>query len=390
MNTKQRKNPIQFKGQGGEFFGIWIVNILLSIITLGIYSAWAKVRTKRYFYGNTFISGDNFEYHATPMQLLKGRLVALVILLVWVVSNSVFPPLSIVLLILFYLALPWLLWSHARFDSAMTSYRNVRFAFNGSLKGAYRSILGRGMLSLLAIVVYIVLMIISANTLPVVAVVLGLGLILVMVVLYAWLVAGIHQYFASGYQYGDWKFSAQIETRFFLKTYLKAILLGGLTSVAFMIVMGIVVLSIKMTYPFTDELAMGEGYWLFAYIMLPYVFIIAMSLMISAYTTTRVRNYVFSKLGANLDSDPETQFNFVSTFSVWDYMVLVISNFFLQVFTVGLARPWVMVRTTRYVAHNTAVIGDMDALQAMDQDSDVKTAIGDEVAQMFDLGISIN
>ncbi|WP_245868815.1 hypothetical protein, partial [Vibrio fujianensis] len=34
--------------------------------------------------------------------------------------------------------------------------------------------------------------------------------------------------------------------------------------------------------------------------------------------------------------------------------------------------------------------GDMDALQAMDQDSDVKTAIGDEVAQMFDLGISIN
>ncbi|NAW69463.1 DUF898 family protein [Vibrio sp. V27_P1S3P104] len=390
MNTKQRKNPIQFKGQGGEFFGIWIVNILLSIITLGIYSAWAKVRTKRYFYGNTFISGDNFEYHATPMQLLKGRLVALVILLVWVVSNSIFPPLSIVLLVLFYLALPWLLWSHARFDSAMTSYRNVRFAFNGSLKGAYRSILGRGMLSLLAIVAYIVLMIISANALPVVAVVLGLGLILVMVVLYAWLVAGIHQYFASGYQYGDWKFSAQIETRFFLKTYLKAILLGGLTSVAFMIVMGIVVLSIKMTYPFTDELAMGEGYWLFAYIMLPYVFIIAMSLMISAYTTTRVRNYVFSKLGANLDSDPETQFNFVSTFSVWDYMVLVISNFFLQVFTVGLARPWVMVRTTRYVAHNTAVIGDMDALQAMDQDSDVKTAIGDEVAQMFDLGISIN
>ncbi|NNN44935.1 MULTISPECIES: YjgN family protein [unclassified Vibrio] len=390
MNTKQRKNPIQFKGQGGEFFGIWIVNILLSIITLGIYSAWAKVRTKRYFYGNTFISGDNFEYHATPMQLLKGRLVALVILLVWVVSNSVFPPLSIVLLVLFYLALPWLLWSHARFDSAMTSYRNVRFAFNGSLKGAYSSILGRGMLSLLAIVAYIVLMIISANALPVVAIVLGLGLILVMVVLYAWLVAGIHQYFASGYQYGDWKFSAQIETRFFLKTYLKAILLGGLTSVAFMIVMGIVVLSIKMTYPFTDELAMGEGYWLFAYIMLPYVFIIAMSLMISAYTTTRVRNYVFSKLGANLDSDPETQFNFVSTFSVWDYMVLVISNFFLQVFTVGLARPWVMVRTTRYVAHNTAVIGDMDALQAMDQDSDVKTAIGDEVAQMFDLGISIN
>ncbi|POF47043.1 DUF898 family protein, partial [Vibrio vulnificus] len=73
MDTKHITNSIQFKGQGGEFFGIWIVNILLSVITLGIYSAWAKVRTKRYFYGNTFIAGDNFEYHAQPMQLLKGR-----------------------------------------------------------------------------------------------------------------------------------------------------------------------------------------------------------------------------------------------------------------------------------------------------------------------------
>ena len=49
MENNQITNPVQFNGRGGEFFGIWIVNILLSIITLGIYSAWAKVRTKRYF-----------------------------------------------------------------------------------------------------------------------------------------------------------------------------------------------------------------------------------------------------------------------------------------------------------------------------------------------------
>nr|WP_257713229.1 YjgN family protein [Vibrio neptunius] len=38
---------------------------------MGIYSAWAKVRTKRYFYGNTYVDNDNFEYHAVPMQILK-------------------------------------------------------------------------------------------------------------------------------------------------------------------------------------------------------------------------------------------------------------------------------------------------------------------------------
>jgi hypothetical protein len=45
--------PFQFTGRAGEFFKIWIVNVLLTIVTLGIYSAWAKVRTTGYFYSHT-------------------------------------------------------------------------------------------------------------------------------------------------------------------------------------------------------------------------------------------------------------------------------------------------------------------------------------------------
>ena len=52
------ETPFQFTGTGGEYFKIWIVNILLSIVTLGIYSAWAKVRRKQYFYGNTRVAGS--------------------------------------------------------------------------------------------------------------------------------------------------------------------------------------------------------------------------------------------------------------------------------------------------------------------------------------------
>lgn len=71
-------------------------------------------------------------------------------------------------------------------------------------------------------------------------------------------------------------------------------------------------------------------------------------------------------------------------------MSLIVTNFLLQVITLGLARPWVMVRTSRYVASHTGVIGDMDTLKATDQDSAVKNAISDEVAQAFDLGLSIS
>ena len=66
----------RFTGDVGEYFGIWVVNVFLTIVTLGIYSAWAKVRTKRYLYGNTVLDGSPFDYDANPTAILKGRLIA--------------------------------------------------------------------------------------------------------------------------------------------------------------------------------------------------------------------------------------------------------------------------------------------------------------------------
>jgi hypothetical protein len=66
--------PFNFTGRTGEYFRIWIVNVMLTIASLGIYSAWAKVRNKRCFYGNTSVDGTAFDYHADPVAILKGRL----------------------------------------------------------------------------------------------------------------------------------------------------------------------------------------------------------------------------------------------------------------------------------------------------------------------------
>ena len=67
------RHQVEFTGNWREYFGIWIVNILLTILTLGIYSAWAKVRRKRWFYGHTFIAGSSFDYHGRPVQILERR-----------------------------------------------------------------------------------------------------------------------------------------------------------------------------------------------------------------------------------------------------------------------------------------------------------------------------
>ena len=82
---------IEFTGNAKDYFGIWIVNLILSIVTLGIYSAWAKARREIYFKNNTKIFDTGFGYHATGGQIFKGRLVAFVILVAVNIVYSFLP-----------------------------------------------------------------------------------------------------------------------------------------------------------------------------------------------------------------------------------------------------------------------------------------------------------
>ena len=50
--------PIRFTGTARDYFGIWLNNLALTVLTLGVYGAWAKVRRTRYFLGNTVVLGD--------------------------------------------------------------------------------------------------------------------------------------------------------------------------------------------------------------------------------------------------------------------------------------------------------------------------------------------
>src|SRR5690349_11414210 len=71
---------LRFTGTGSEYFGIWIVNLLLTIVTIGIYAAWAKVRRLQYFYRHTELAGSSFDFHGSPVRILVGRILALVLL----------------------------------------------------------------------------------------------------------------------------------------------------------------------------------------------------------------------------------------------------------------------------------------------------------------------
>ena len=129
--------PFSFSGTGSEYFRIWIVNLLLSIVTLGIYSAWAKVRRLKYFYGNTTVANSSFEYHGNPVAILKGRFVAVVLIIAYNLAVKSSGIVALVMIVAVAFAMPWLVWKSLQFKLYNSSYRGIRFGFRGSLKQAY-------------------------------------------------------------------------------------------------------------------------------------------------------------------------------------------------------------------------------------------------------------
>lgn len=128
---------IKFHASGSEYFRIWIVNLLLTIVTLGIYSAWAKVRRNQYMYACTELAGASFEYHGKPLAILKGRIIAVVLIVGYNLAFQIAPLAGLVMLVLLGAVMPWLVLNSLKFRLHYTSYRGIHFGFDGTLKQAY-------------------------------------------------------------------------------------------------------------------------------------------------------------------------------------------------------------------------------------------------------------
>jgi len=131
-----------FHGSGGSLFGIHIVNMFLTVITLGIYYFWGKVRVRRYLLSESEFEGDRFAYHGTGKELLIGTLKAVLVFGVPLVLLGIIqeflvemPALKVVLRLVTYAAvlvlIPFAIVGARRYRLSRTSWREVRFSFRG-------------------------------------------------------------------------------------------------------------------------------------------------------------------------------------------------------------------------------------------------------------------
>jgi uncharacterized membrane protein YjgN (DUF898 family) len=86
-------NHLVFTGNGGKFFGIWAVNIILTIITLGLYYPWAKIAIRKYIWNETSLKNDRFVFHGKGIEIFKGFLIIYASLVLYFLSEyGSFPP----------------------------------------------------------------------------------------------------------------------------------------------------------------------------------------------------------------------------------------------------------------------------------------------------------
>lgn len=346
-NTHSQKTvPVHFYGKAGEFFAIWIVNLLLTIVTLGIYSAWAKVRTYRYFYSNTEIDGHRFSYLAEPIQILKGRIIGVLLFGAYFLASAFSPILAVVIMIMLFIATPFLICASVRFKMRMTAYRNVRFNFTGRYGDAFAT--------------FILLPILAFFT-----------LYLAM----PWVLKKMDEFLLTHTTFGNKTVSTEIRTgEYYIAAICTAVIGAGL------FLIGAIAAGGSFAMLANPEAAVEEMSFTLVIIMALYVLVLTLA---SSFYAARIRNHIFnhSQIGEVA--------GFTSNLSFGKLALLRLTNFLVLVCSLGFAMPWVKIRTAKLFADATQVNILEGANNVMVDASQSASAVGEEVADVFDIDVAL-
>ena len=332
------RHDFVFTGDATEYFKIWIVNIFLTIITLGIYSAWATVRTNRYFYGHTSVASTAFEYLATPMAILKGRIISVIIFGIYfvmaeVLGNAIFIG---IFWLLFILALPWIIMRSLAFRARNTSWRHIRLHYKATYWHA-----------LIAFFLF------------------PLGNIFVAAILTPYVTRYQKQFIFNNLRFGKTAFHTDPDVGEMYKVF------GFMILISIGLYIGVIIIAIPgfMIHPLVA-------------VVLIYLYLIPAMAFATAFWKAQINNIIYTATSVG-------PHRFYSNMKVGELFKLYLTNTLGIIFSLGLLIPWAKVRLVRYWAEHFK----LDAAGSLDDFvSDTSTKVGSagqEVGEIFDVDIGI-
>ena len=352
---------LSFSGSGAEYFRIWVVNLLLTVATLGIYSAWAKTRRLQYFYRNTQLAGASFDFRGDPKAILRGRLLAALVLGAYHYAFGFSLHAGAVTVALLLLGLPFMMRSALRFRLANTWYRGLPFGFAGGIKEAY-------IVYFLPAAIFILPGALAAMT----ADPKLIGGVFLLYLCWPLMHGAMKGYQHQHLMYGDQQAAFPLSTGNLAKPYVKPIVAG--------IVMVVIVVA---CFVYAGKAGKGtDRFWYFApaiaAVLLGYLGV----LLTGPYLTVRMNNLAWSATsfpGVRIECAMKAR----------GYLWLQTVNVVLTLLTLGLFRPFAAVRTWRYRVNHVHVHAPEGFEQATLQAARPnRTAAGDGAADFFGMDLS--
>ena len=339
------RRSFRFVGSGSEYFGIWLANLLLTVLTLGVWSAWAKVRRLRYFYGNTRLAGHSFEFHGRGWPILLGRLIAVALLLALNLLESLDAFFWLAGPLLLLAALPWIAVRSLSYRARNTSYRTVRFDFRGRY---VRAIMPFAIWRLL--------------------VPLSLGLLNPLAH------RSRQQFSIRNHRWGGRGFHSAFSAGALYRALAVAVLVGIAAVGVF-----VVVVPILATLA-TDGEAVRR--------LAPEIFVLSFAFL-SAVLMLCVFHYraaVWRETARSASFDGG-RFRLACDLEPARMATIQLTNLFATVATLGLFIPWAAVRAARYRIGSLSVVGDLDTLDYAGLAKEQDAAFGEEIGEFFDMEV---
>lgn len=337
-----------FTGSVREYFSIWIVNVALTIITLGFYSPWAKVRRERYLMSHTELAGVQFEYTADPWKIFKGRLILFAALIVITKARAISWLWILIAVPLFALGWPWVISAALRFRARYTSYRNLSFHFAGTAGEAF-----------------------TRCVLPKVVAIMTLWL------LAPWARLSSKRYAVNNLKYGVTSFKTPITLGQMYRVYAVATLLfvvGALIVICGIATSGISSAMIKSGHISLAQLprmAIASSVSLFGLVVIAWV---------PGYMRLGVARRVWDNatIGSCVIS---------CRAAMKRYFFISLTNTLLLLATLGFARPWCVIRVRRFILDNLAVVGPKNLDDFAGQARTEIRSVGEQAADVYDLDV---
>lgn len=343
-----KRYGFEFTASAGEYFRIWIVNLFLTIITFGVYAAWAKVRTRRYIWANTSLAGHPFSFHGKPSAILKGNLIIAGIFIFYIALKKFEPVIAGGLFLVFGFVFPFLVYKSLRFNAHNTSYRNIRFRFLGRLKDSYETYL------------------LFAGILP----------CTLFIFFPAWQFYK-KKYFFNNLAYGTTRSVFSGRKGPFYKAYFFASLLGIAAFLFF---------TWASSYWF-NRISVHSGASSGTFSMLYTVFF---SSFLAAAILYTLQAAIYSMTMNHCWS--ETRFGslqFKSTFTTRRLVWIRITNILAVIFSLGLLVPWAKIRRLKYIMDNLNIVTTQDLNTFHGSPEADLSALGDAATDFIGIEIGL-